>query len=188
MAKLKVKSKHSLFVLTLNRSFFVLKRDLYSNSIFNSCLFLSKLKLGLELKQNFNKMGDAGNQIFHCNASSNRWKKNFTTILLPYKWRVHSLMCWSGRSCCLGGCVLCSCFNSQFWGWRNSQNAVARKVMSNNRIMKWQKQNWKSKQAGLVLLLTLNRSFRRLKRDLYSNKIFISLPFPDKAEVFWLWL
>ena len=33
-----------------------------------------------------------------------------------------------------------------------------------------------------IIVLTLNRSFFVLKRDLYSNKIFISLPFPDKAE------
>jgi len=37
--KIESQNKHPLFVLTLNRSFRILKRDLYSNSIFNSPAF-----------------------------------------------------------------------------------------------------------------------------------------------------
>ena len=50
VAKLKVKSKHPLFVLTLNRSFFVLKRDLYSNKIFNFLPFPDKAEARFRVK------------------------------------------------------------------------------------------------------------------------------------------
>jgi len=89
-------------VLTLNRFFLRLKRDAEVTGRFVSFLQLSKLKLGLELKQKI-----TSKPLFLNNSNPTHLSSCFNSQFWGWETSCSSVV--SAHS---------SCFNSQFWGWR----------------------------------------------------------------------
>ena len=112
---------------------FVVATICRSNRIFILCPILSKLKLGLELKQKF-----ALKQPFLNNPTQLcKCKKNIIS-------RLWNLRGWYG----LVVRVLASCFNSQFFRFQTSYKAIVSELKVWDVVTLKAGENCKSKQAG----------------------------------------